>query len=95
VGGTLKHLARLLDAFAPDAPFHGLPCHGRLNPGIAWHLIYVRCRTLHRRYQSGRAAGSNVWEFAMAFFDGHFRSLLVIHTIVVCILLGVAVVMMR
>jgi len=42
-----------------------------------------------------RAGGSKVWEFAMAFFDGHFRSLLVIHTIVVCILLGVAVVMMR
>jgi hypothetical protein len=26
----------------------------------------------------------------MAFFDGHFRALLVIHTIVVCVLLGVA-----
>lgn len=41
------------------------------------------------------AAGSNVWVFAMAFFDDHFRSFLVIHTILVCVLLGVALVMMR
>jgi hypothetical protein len=32
---------------------------------------------------------------AMAFFDNHFRCLLITHTIVVCILFGIVFVTMR